>query len=234
LGFLFFSEGLHRTRALPAILLGLLLAGPVTFAFSRQMPYTVQRSLAFLPLDLDPQVKLDAAGSSEWRKNMWEDLWPKVPGYLLLGKGYLLTAEDFQMMGAGTFANRSSHFDRSTEALAVSGDYHSGPLSTLIPFGLWGAMGFLWITLAGLRVLYRNYQYGDPALRTINGFLFMWYVQRYIMFFFVFGSLSLDLGLLLRTVGLSVALNGGLLGPLPKPAATPRIKPLPSPAPQSA
>jgi hypothetical protein len=229
---LFFLEGLHRTRLLPVVLLGAVLMTALLVPFARQLPFTFQRSLAFLPLNLDPQVRLDAEGSTEWRLQIWRDLWPRVPNYLLLGKGYLLTAGDFEMMGSGALANgAAAQMDRGNVSLAISGDYHNGPLSTLIPFGVWGAIALLWVTLAGLRVLYRNFKYGDPALRTINAFLLAWYVQHYLMFFFIFGGFEVDIGLFARTVGFSVALNGGLCGPVPKSAFAPQLQPLPAPSP---
>ena len=215
---LFFLEGLHRTRLLPAAIMGLALMAAVLVPLASHLPFTVQRSLTILPLDLDPQARLDAEGSSEWRRNMWRDLWPKVPDYLLLGKGYLLKSDDFEMMGSTALSTGyAAQIDQSSVGLAASGDYHSGPLSTLIPFGIWGGLAFLWVTLAGLRILYRNWKYGDPELKTINAFLLAWYLQRYLTFFFIFGGFEMDLGLFARTVGFSVALNGGLRGPVRAP-----------------
>jgi hypothetical protein len=232
---LFFYEGLHRTRFLLVAIMGLTLLTALLVPFSKHLPYTFQRSLTFLPLDLDPQARLDAEGSTEWRLEMWHDLWPKVPEYLMLGKGYLLTAADFEMMGDSVLGQGyAAKMDSGSVGLAASGDYHSGPLSTLIPFGVWGAVAFLWATLAGLRVLYRNLRYGDPELRSINAFLLAWYLQRYLTFFFIFGGFEVDLGLFVRTVGFSVALNGGVRGPLREPAKAMRFKPLAPRQPQPA
>ena len=215
---LFFFEGLYRTRLLPAAIMGLALMAAVLVPLAIHLPFTVQRSLTILPLNLDPQARLDAESTSNWRLEMWHDLWPKVPDYLLLGKGYLLNAQDFDMMGDTALANGyAAQIDRGAVGLAASGDYHSGPLSTLIPFGIWGGLAFLWATLAGLRILYRNWKYGDPELKTINAFLLAWYLQRYLIFFLIFGSFEMDLGLFVRTVGFSVALNWGMRGPVRAP-----------------
>ncbi len=214
---LFFFEGLHRTRVLLVAILAVILAGSLLVPFARLLPPTLQRSLAFLPLPLSAQARLEAEGSTEWRLQIWRDLWPKVPGYLLLGKGYLLQAEDFQYFGQGGLVNSAAAtMDQSNTSFGVTGDYHSGPLSILIPFGLWGGLAFLWVTLAGLRVLYRNFRYGDPELRTINAFLLAWYIQRCLTFFFVFGGFEADIFLFMRTVGFSLALNGGICRPQPR------------------
>jgi len=228
-GFLFIFEGLYRTRLLMVFVFGGMLAGGLLVPLSDKLPLNIQRSLTFLPLNWDSEAVLQAQGSSEWRLRMWHDLWPKVPDYLLLGKGYSLTAEDYQEMGTGVFVNAGASMDSSRESLAISGDYHNGPLSTLIPFGLWGGIGFLWITAAGFRVLYRNYKYGPPELRTVNTFFLAHYTMRVVTFFAIFGAFHDDVGNFVRDVGFSIALNGGLLGPQPKPVMVSRIKPLPLP-----
>jgi len=233
---LFFFEGLHRSRLLPVTVLGLILMTVLLVPFASRLPFTFQRSLAVFPLHLDPEARLAAEATSQWRLEMWHDVWPKVPQYLLLGKGYILTADDFAMMGTSVFAGANLAMDKSSAGLGASLDYHSGPLSTLIPFGIWGALAFLLFSLTGLRVLYRNFKYGDPELKPINAFLLAWYIQRCITFIFIFGGFELDTGLLVRTVGFSVALNWGMCGPSraaaqaqPRPVADPpQRQPLPA------
>ena len=112
---------------------------------------------------------MSADVSTQWRVDMWKALLPQIPPHLLLGKGYAISVEDFQMMGNDT----SFHaVDASQEGLALAGDYHSGPLSVIIPFGIWGAMAFLWLLIAVAWAMYCNYRHGDESLRTIN--TYMW------------------------------------------------------------
>jgi len=225
---MFFIEGLHKTRLLPLFLMIGLTLSCLLVPFAHNLPYTFQRSLSFLPLDIDPVARADAEDSSEWRYRMWRDLWPRVPQYLLLGKGYALTSGDFEMIGNGTLANGAeSKLDASLDSLAVSGDYHNGPLSTLIPFGIWGAITFLWFMLAGLRVMYRNFKYGDPQLRLVNIFLLAQYLTHFFDYFFVFGGYTDDIFGFAKSIGFSIALNGGVLGPKkqPVPASQPQAKP---------
>ena len=92
----------------------------------------------------------------------------------------------------------------------MAGDYHSGPLSILIPFGIFGLLGVVWLIVAGFRVLYRNYRFGDPALRKLNTFLLSYFIARVTFYFVGFGALSNDLTLFLGVLGLSIALNGGV------------------------
>jgi hypothetical protein len=224
---MFFLEGLQRTRLLPLFVMIGVTVSCLLVPFARHLPYTFQRSLSFLPLDIDPTARLDAEGSSEWRFKMWHDLWPQVPQYLLLGKGYALTFEDFQMLQGGSLANGAeAQMNAGEDALAVAGDYHSGPLSTLIPFGVWGAITFLWFMLAGLRVVYRNFKYGDPQLRIVNVFLLAEYFTHMLSYLFIYGAYSNDVFGFAKTAGFSIALNGGVLGPKtqPQPAVKPQVK----------
>ena len=231
LGLLFLFEGLHRTRLMPVVFMGLVSMCVLLVPFAGKLPYAMQRSLAFLPLsNLDAEAVLDAQGSTEWRLNMWSFVWPQVPQYLLLGKGFGLTKDDYMVMGAGNvLAAGAEHFDASSGGLAVSADYHNGPLSTLIPFGIWGAIAFLWFSLAGLRLLYRNYKYGDPDLKMVNRFLLVAWIVHWLNYFFIFGAFQNDIISFATQFGFSVALNGGMRGPAPEPAFSPQIKPTPSP-----
>jgi hypothetical protein len=124
--------------------------------------------------------------------------------------------------------------DASNIALAISGDYHSGPLSTLIPFGIWGAIGIVWLQIAAIWVMWRNYKYGDEELKTVNRFLLVMFGIRVFGFYVIFGAYSGDIFEYAKLVGFSIALNQGVCQPSPKPAYNPRIKPLPEAAPQPA
>ena len=229
---LFFLEGLYRTKMLPVMLMLIVMCMSLLIPFAEKLPFSFQRALTVVPfLKLDSAAVLDAAGSKQWREDIWHDTWPKVPHYLLLGKGYALTAEDYELIGAGQFANGTeANLDKSNVGLAVSGDYHSGPLSTLMPFGIWGAISYLWIALAGLFVTYRNYKYGDPDLKTINIFFFVLMLQGIFGFFVLFGAYSDDVGSYAKVIGFSIALNWGVRKPAPRPAAVAQsqIKRLPS------
>jgi hypothetical protein len=101
------------------------------------------------------------------------------------------------------------------------GDFHNGPLSVLVPFGLWGAIAWLWFLAAALRVLYFNYKYGDPALRHLNTFFFAVFLMRTLFFFVVFGGIESDMLIFAGLLGLSVSLNGGVARPQPAEAPSP-------------
>ncbi len=211
---MFFLEGIHRTRIMPVFVLLALMSAVAIVPLARHLPLTFQRTLAFLPLDLDPEAVASAEGSSQWRIDMWKALLPEIPKHLLLGKGYAISQAEFEMMAVDSPFHE---IDPSQQALALSSDYHSGPLSVILPFGIWGVITFLWFMFAGLWVMYRNYKYGDPAQRTINTFLWVTYVVECFSFIFLFGGLSGDMGFFLGPLGFSIALNNGVCRPVPKP-----------------
>jgi hypothetical protein len=222
---LFFLEGLHRTRLLLVFVLGGMVCAGLLVPLANKLPFTFQRAMSFLPLNWDPIAKADAQGSMDWRLKMWHDLWPQVPHYLLLGKGYAISEMDLsQNTGYGTFANVDAAMNASQDSLALTGDYHNGPLSVLLPFGAWGAIGFLWFTLAGLRIVYRNYKYGDPDIKPVNALILALNLQHFITFFLFFGAFSDDIFSFAKMFGFSVALNWGMCGPKTQPAVVPQKK----------
>jgi hypothetical protein len=213
---LFYLEGLMRSRVMPIVVLCMILGGTVAISFVDKMPLSVQRSLSFLPIKVDPIAERDARASSEWRLQMWSYVIPQVPKYLILGKGYGINANELDIIRSGF--NKGGE---TGEGSAIAGDYHNGPLSLIMPFGIFGAGAFIWFLLASLRVFYRNYKFGDPSLKRINTFLFIYFLVKAFNFFVIFGSLYSDMLVFTGAVGLSIALNGGVCEPVLEPVTRP-------------
>jgi hypothetical protein len=215
----FFIEGLHKTKLLPIFLFVGICVATACVPFTNKLPLSVQRAIAWLPVKIDPLTRADAQSSLDWRIEMWEELLPEVPQHLWLGKGYAITQEDWEVMsGAINF-----HItDPSEQGLALAGDYHNGPLSVILPLGIWGCIAVVWLFIAGIWALYRNYRYGDPQLKIINTALFVLFTTRVFYFLTVFGALSTDLLTFTGYLGLSICLNGGICRKIaPAPVATP-------------
>jgi hypothetical protein len=207
---MFYFEGLMRSRMLPVILLLTILGGAVVLPFANKLPLSIQRTLSFLPIQVDTLAAMDAQGSTEWRLQMWQRVLPEVPKYLFLGKGYSIDPGALEMAVARMTAGQDPW-----EGSMLSGDYHSGPLSAIVPFGIWGAIAFLWFLYASIKALYQNYLYGDPEFKTINTFLLSAFITKTIGFFFIFGSLFSDLVGFTGLIGLSVCINGGVRSAVP-------------------
>jgi O-antigen ligase len=207
LGLLFYFEGLIRTRLLPLILLLGVLMATVALPFVDKLPYTVQRTLSFLPIAVDPLVKAGAESSSEWRINIWREVIPTIPQYLLIGKGYSIDSKEMEKVAA-------TDQGASGAMLAeLASDYHNGPLSLLIPLGLFGFIGFTWFLIASFRVLLNNRRHGLPEHQHLNNFLLVYFLTKTIMFFVIFGSFQGDLAIYCGIVALSISLNGGMRKP---------------------
>jgi hypothetical protein len=221
LAVLFFLERLHRTvLLLPVIVLSLVAGGLVTL-FAQWLPLGFQRSLSVLPfIRLDPLAEMSAEASTGWRLQMWQDVIPLIPQYLLVGKGYAFSGTEQAQIGTA-----------SLEATELVGDYHNGPLSVILPFGMFGAIAFVWLLVAGIRVVYHNYKFGDPAYQNLNTFLCAYFIAKVIFFIAAFGSLHSDLPVFLGLLGLSISLNGGVAktAVVPQPEiASSRFRHLPS------
>jgi hypothetical protein len=208
---LFYLERLHHTRLFPLLVMVAFLGGALMLPFANRLPFYVQRSLAFLPIDIDPVARLSAESSSEWRIQMWKDVVPQVPQYLILGKGYAFSGRDLAMI------QDTSRGGSGMEGTELAGDYHSGPLSLIIPFGIFGVIGFLWFLWAGLRVLHHNYQFGSPEYHRLNVFLFAYFCVKVVFFFIIFGGFASEMMEFTGLVGLSVSLNGGVAKPVVVP-----------------
>jgi len=215
----FFIEGLHKTKMLPLFLFLGVFAATLCVPLSNKLPMPVQRALAWLPLNIDPMTKADAQGSIDWRIDMWKAVLPQVPEHLWLGKGYAISQEDWEVM-SGSMGFHIT--DPGEQGLALAGDYHNGPLSVILPLGIWGCIAVLWIFIAGIWALYCNYRYGDERLKTINIALFVLFLAHVVFFLLVFGSLSSDILTYSGYLGLSVSINGGICRKTtPAPAAEP-------------
>jgi len=204
-GAVFCFEGLHRTRLLPIVAALGLLAAILVLPNASKLPIMAQRALSFLPaVEVDPVAKESARSSTEWRVEMWKQVLPQIPKYLIKGKGYAIDPGDLFL------AEQSAHRGFAIQAAQslVAGDYHNGPLSILIPFGIFGVIGFMWLMVASLRVLYYHHRFGDPSLHRVNTYLLAYFVARILFFLVIFGSLTSDLYALLGMLGLSISLNG--------------------------
>lgn len=202
----FYFEGLFRSRFFVWFSLAGFFGATLLFAFANRLPGAVQRSISFLPVQIDPAIRRDAAGSLDWRVEMWRETLPLVPRYLLLGKGYNFDGTDYYL----TLEGAQRGIFRSYDAAMISSDYHQGVLTLIIPFGIWGLLAFSAFCAASLRVLYRNYRYSPPELRLINTFLLSYFTGRLLFYLFLYGEFDIDLMLFTGVVGMSLSLNGGM------------------------
>ena len=214
---LFFMEKLHRSPLMFVLLITGVLGVGIVVPFASKLPFVIQRGLSFLPLDFNQEAIASAEASSDWRINLWSSMAQQIPKYLLVGKGYAISLEDWSNIQTSNAAGSS--VGGENDPLAISSDFHNGPLSVIIPFGIWGVFAFIWILGVSFWILFRNYRFGRPSLKGMNAFLLAMLITKVGIFMTVFGALQGDLGAFLSYVGLSVALNHGVASPLSRPAA---------------
>jgi hypothetical protein len=199
----FILEGLHRTKYLLLVSLCGILCFCGLALFATKFPLSVQRSLSFLPVNVHPAAASSAAGSLEWRIDMWREVMQDVPRYFFKGRGCVIDPTELFFSSQ----NLNEGFDLQSEWAIVAGDYHNGPLSILIPFGIWGTLAFGWFMFLSVRLLYRYTKSGDPVLQTINRLIFACLVTRLVFFVFLVGAISSDLPYFVALVGLAISLN---------------------------
>jgi hypothetical protein len=107
--------------AAPAIVLvSLMLAvGP------RSLPMAAQRTLSFLPIDVDPSIRESAEGSSDWRFEMWR-LVLTSDRYIknkLFGDGFGFSAAEHEAQVQNSMGVRKYTGD-SIDAFIAKGSYH--------------------------------------------------------------------------------------------------------------
>jgi len=238
---MFFLEKLHRTPLLMVLILTGATAAVAIVPLAPKLPYTFQRALAFLPLDLDADVVQSAQDSTEWRLKMWSALLPQIPPHLLLGKGLAFSSAEYDEMMTGNIilSQMAERFDASEGSLALANDFHNGMISVVIPFGIWGVIAIVWFLIAGNWVVWRNMKYCRPELKVAGQFIFVLYFYEAAYFLSCFGGLQIasELASFVGFLGLSIALNNGVCQPSPEeqsvraPAVIPfRSMPRPRPA----
>jgi hypothetical protein len=221
LGLQFLAEGLHKTKFLFVAIFSFVIVSAAVLPFANRLPLAVQRCLTLFPLELDAAAVENARGSMDWRLEMWRALLPDIPKYFWLGKGYALDPKDLYF----SQVQISRRFDAQYEGSMVAGDYHNGPLTLIIPFGIWGVLAFVAFVIGALRVLWRNYKYGDPEIININRFNLVAFVGHLIFFIAVFGAFYLDIAKFVGIVGLSVAINRGVAGRVSAPVTVVESEP---------
>lgn len=217
----FIVEGLYRTRYLAIGVVTTVLVAVIVLPMADRLPVSVQRCLTIFPIELDAVAVENARTSTDWRLEMWRAVIPDIPRYFWLGKGYALDPKDLYFAQS----HISRRVDAGYESSMVAGDYHNGPLTLIIPFGIWGVLAFLAFIIASFRVLWRNLKYGDPEILNINRFNLVAFSVYFIFFLVIFGAFYLDLARFIGIVALSIAMNRGVASPATAAAAVTEPEP---------
>lgn len=172
------------------------------------LPPNVQRALSFLPGTWEREYIDDAAASSEWRFEIWEEViftdnWIKNK---TMGDGLGFTADELayqEELRAGGPSMGSSGFDNHRETILVNGDYHSGPVSAVRTIGYIGLAVMLFCMLMVARnahkLIIRSKNKPWKPVVMIVCIPLMWYP---LFFMFVFGGFAKDAVVILMGYGM--------------------------------
>jgi hypothetical protein len=206
----FYFEGLLRSRFALFFLCAAVVLGGLALPFSTKLPMPIQRTISVVPMiEVSSQARVEAQLSTDWRINMWRVVIPEIPKYFWLGKGIGINSSDLEM--AQTMGNRGPM--GPYEVALQTGAYHNGPLTILIPFGIWGLAGWLWFLGASFRALYLNYRYCEPEMKTPNTFLIGLFCAKALYYFTIFGEFREDFPFFVGIIAVSLTLNNGVCRP---------------------
>lgn len=175
-----------------------------------ELPMAAQRALSFLPANWSYAAVADAEYSTEWRLYMWkamltDDKYLKNR-WMGDGFGYSITR---QMELAMALQAHDPYAER--EHFLISGDVHSGPLSTLRYVGYIGLFLFIiflgFAAVAAHKVIRRSY--GTPYF-VVAFFLLNKIIILPFFFIFVYGHYKFDLPGLISGIGILKLIRNGL------------------------
>lgn len=196
-------EGFWRTRRILVFFILLLVTSIVVVSNTRFLPLPIQRTISFLPVDVDPVVKRSSMSTASWRWDLFLYAMPDVYRYFWFGKGL---GVDVRQASIGEDRNILKGPAQAFYLNYLFGNYQNGFQATIIPFGIWGLIGMYWVQLAGLRMLWRHHRNRHPELQTINTGILAAYLMLIIYFPFQ-GWPQYDFPTMAGMLGFSSALN---------------------------
>ncbi len=171
-----------------AALVGVSLMAFAHFA-GPSLPSPAQRVLTIIPFArVNPIVRLDAEFSSRWRLRIWEEaLRSEVRPHLLVGRGMCFDPNRL-------IPQFGRHVDEwvETQNYVTNGNFHSGPLSSLVSFGLPGFLCLLVFMISSVvkHLRIQRMEWHDPTLRHIHLVFTCYFVYFSVAFYLIYGDLS--------------------------------------------
>jgi hypothetical protein len=171
----------------------LTLLGLISYALligvSDSLPDVAQRAISFIPgIQVSDRVAADAAGSTEWRVEIWQYCLAQAKDYLWIGRGSAFGLhETIDAIGVNAGG-------RLTPWIAfLTRNYHSGPLALLIDYGLIGFISVFWLTVLVLKrmgsYISRLKNMRDSFESRYILYLCVHQIWYWISFYLVYGSM---------------------------------------------
>jgi hypothetical protein len=172
------------------------------------IPLSAQRALTVIPGEWDHHVVRETEESTDWRIEMWEQaLFSRgMINNKVVGDGFSYSSHELHLLrrmqvGGGSVGGLSP--EELAQYYLVTGDLHSGPISTIKHVGY---IGLFFVTIFAVAVAVGYYR-----LCMRNREKPMWIVFMYfgipaiwfpVSFLFLYGDFKLELALLLVSAGM--------------------------------
>jgi O-antigen ligase len=188
-----------------------LIGWILIIALAPILPWSVQRTVSFLPFVSDRIVGseslMSAQSSVDFRMEIWKMCWDHLPQYLLIGRGLAVNITPFAWL--------SSWWYSTPEFLYHMRGYHSGVFSLLIDFGVFG---FVAMTSALVAILVRGWKSikrlgvdRSNLLDRFFAFSVVLYTVEVFHYYFIMGNFSRDIpeiifpAVLIQAIGSTLA-----------------------------
>lgn len=194
-----------------------------------ELPFAAQRALAVIPKALRPtelneKAVLAGESSTDWRVEMWIQALTtnRYISDKVMGDGFGMTRAQITIYNQASRLGQISTQD-SQEHMAISGDFHSGPISTIRVAGYVGLcfvyMLMIALALHSIRLIRRAR--GTPLFEPALFFL-MPVVFEPMWFTFLFGAYSMWFPLMAISIGMIKIIEHSLVSfTLAKPVVVP-------------
>lgn len=153
------------------------------------LPSPLQRVLTIVPFSrVDPIVEIDAAYSSRWRLQIWEEtLRTEVRPHLIVGRGLCFDPNRL-IPQYGPYLDEWS----VTQNAVVNGNFHSGPLSALVMFGVPGFICLLVFMVSAIvkHLRIQRMQWHDPLLQQVHFVFLCYFLYATVAFYLLYGDLT--------------------------------------------
>ncbi|MDF7825425.1 O-antigen ligase family protein [Pontiellaceae bacterium B12227] len=197
-GFFFFYTASRRAFVMKAILLVCMFWIGI-IAVSSSLPLGLQRAVSFVPgAKIDFLQARSAESSSEWRLEIWKECLGRAPEYLLVGRGIAFDVMDtVSELGTNDVQMQSQWF------MFLVHNYHSGPLTLLIDYGLPGLLSMLFIHIFFIGKCFRYGKTFVSASTPLERFALYYtalVLQQIFAFWIIFGKTD-DLSFIIFNMG---------------------------------
>jgi hypothetical protein len=186
-----------------AAVAGILLIVVVQTA-GLQVPLAAQRALSFIPISWDSRASLDAKGSVDWRVDMWR-LALTTDRYIknkVFGDGFGFDPTELRAQTTLTAFRMDTTYGLQ-DYFMITGDYHSGPVSTIRFVGYIGLALFTAMLIANAKYAWKIINMSkNTAYFPVALFFGIAAIYHPVCFWFVFGSFSGDVIQAIFTLGM--------------------------------